>query len=85
MVVYGTRVASMIAFCLLQIRVDLLTKLGWTNILWKSLLSYYAPISCTQKLKLMGKTEQFTYTSTLPSRAALIGRKCGIGVNYNLF
>jgi hypothetical protein len=28
------------------------------------LLSYYAPTTCTQKLKLMGKGGQFTYTST---------------------
>jgi hypothetical protein len=42
------------------------------------LLSYYAPTSCTQKPKLMGKSGQFTYTSILPLTCSSLRCKCGI-------
>jgi hypothetical protein len=33
-----------------------------------TMLSYYAPTSCTQKLRLVGKGGKFIYTSTLSER-----------------
>jgi hypothetical protein len=48
-------------------------------------VSYSASTNRTEKLKLMREDGDFTYNSTPPSRVALVGRKCGIGVDCNLF
>jgi hypothetical protein len=36
-----------------------------------NMLSYYAPTSCSQKLNLMGKRRQSTYTSTLTDQLSM--------------
>jgi hypothetical protein len=49
-------------------------------------IELHAPTSSTQKLKLMRKGGQFTYTSTLPLMCRLPqGAYMDIGVGYNYF
>jgi hypothetical protein len=49
------------------------------------IVSYSTPTSRNQKLKLMRKDRQFTYSLTLPLMCSPHRRKRGIGIDCNLF